>query len=120
MNIVIAMFDAGVTSGIVVLTILSAYLGYYAIRGIRVHFRLRGTRPVTCPETHHAAVVELAAVSMGMRSILGEPRFRISECSRWPMRGDCGQDCLNQIEARESELRFLSRLKHSSYCTQRT
>jgi len=119
MNIVIAMFDAGVTLAIVVLALLSAYLGYHWIRGMGVYFRLRGTRPVTCPETHKPAVIEVAARSMGMRPILDKPRLRISECSRWPMRGGCGQDCLNQVEAREAESRFLSRLKHSPYSTQR-
>jgi hypothetical protein len=120
MNMVIAMFDAGVTLAIFVLAMLSANLGYHLIRGMGVYFRLRGTRPVACPEAHQAAMVELAAKSKGTRPVLGEPSLRIRVCSRWPMRVGCGQGCLNQIEARESELRFLSRLKHSSYSTQRT
>ncbi len=51
-------------------------------------------------------MVEVAARSMGMQAILDKPCLRLSECSRWPMRGDCGQDCLRQIEACPSELRF--------------
>src|ERR1700686_3482948 len=117
MEIVTAMFNAAVTLAIVLLAMAVAYLGHRVIRGIRVYFRFRGTRLVTCPETHQAALVELAAKPMGMQAILDEPRLRLGECSRWPMRGGgCAQDCLRKIEARESELRFLSRLKHSSYC----
>lgn len=113
MEILIAMLDALVTLAMVVLAMVTAYLGYRAIHGIRVYFRFRGTRLVTCPETHQAAVVEVAARSMGMQSILGEPCLRVSECSRWPMRGSCGQDCLRQIEARPSELRFSAACKAS-------
>ena len=102
----IAMFDAGVTLAIVMLAMVAVYLGYRVIHGIRVYFRFRGTRLVTCPESHEAAVVEVAARSMGMQAILDEPCLRLSECSRWPMRGGCGQDCLRQIEARRSELRI--------------
>jgi hypothetical protein len=102
----IAMFKAPVTLPVVVLAIVAAYLGHRVIHGIRVYFRFRGTRLVTCPETHKPAVVEVAARSVGMQAILDEPCLLLSQCSRWPMRKDCGQDCLRQIEARPSELRI--------------
>jgi hypothetical protein len=120
MQEVIAMFDAGITLAIVLLAIVAIYLWHRVFRGIRVFARFRKTRQVTCPETHEAAAVQVAALRMGREAILGEPRLRLSECSRWPMRVVCGQDCLRQIEARESELRFLSRLKHSAYSPERT
>jgi hypothetical protein len=113
MEIVTAMLDAGVTLAIVVLAIVAAYLGHRVIEGIRVYFRFRGARLVTCPETKEAAVVEVAARAMGMQAILGEPYLRVGECSRWPMRGGCGQDCLRQIEARPSQLRFSAACKAS-------
>ena len=100
------VFDASVMIVIVVLAILAAYLGHRVIHGVRVYYRFRGTRLVTCPETHQAAMVEVAARSMGMQAILDKPCLRLSECSRWPMREGCGQDCLRQIEARPSELRI--------------
>ncbi len=107
------MFVSGVGLALVVLAVLAAYLGYRVIQGMRVYFKFRGARLVTCPETHQTVMVEVAARSMGMQAILDEPCFRLSQCSRWPMRAGCGQDCLRQIETLESELRFLSRLKHS-------
>ncbi len=106
MGVLIAMFEASVTIAIVVLAMVAAYLGHRAIHGIRVYFRFRGTRLVTCPKTHQAAVVEVAARSMGMQAILGEPCLRLTECSRWPARRGCGQDCLREIEAHPSELRL--------------
>ena len=102
----IAMLNAPVTLAVVVFAMVAAYLGYRLIHGIRVYFKFRGTRLVTCPETHEAAVVELAARSMGVQAVLDEPCLRLSECSRWPMREGCGQDCLRQIEARPSDLRI--------------
>ena len=106
MEWVIATYELAAVVAIVLLGMV--LLAYRVIHGIRVYFRFRGTRLVTCPETHQAAVVEVAARSMGMQAILDEPCLRLSECSRWPMRGGgCGQDCLRQIEARPSELRIV-------------
>jgi hypothetical protein len=104
MEWLIATYEIAALVGIVVLGVV--LLVYRAIHGIRVYFRSRGTRLVTCPETHQGAVVELAARSMGMQAILDEPCLRISECSRWPMREGCGQECLRQLETHPSELRI--------------
>jgi len=106
MDILTAIFDARVTLGILVLALLAVYLGYHLILGVRVYFRFRGTRLVICPETGKPAVVSLAAASMGLQTILDEPCLRLTEWSRWPMREDCGEDCLKQIESRSPELRF--------------
>ena len=111
MEWLIATYEIAALVGIVVLGVV--LLVYRAIHGIRIYFRSRGTRLVTCPETHRDALVELAARSMGMQAILDEPCLRLSECSRWPMRGDCGRDCLRQIEGRSSELRFSAACKAS-------
>src|ERR1700688_1550711 len=99
MEVFIAMFDLSIVLAIVMLSLAAAYLGYRAIGGTRVYFKFRGTRLVTFPQTHKPAMVELAARSMGMQAILNEPSLRLSECSRWPMCGGCGQECLRQIEA---------------------
>jgi len=107
MNVLVAAFDVALfIVAVVVLGLEMPYWGYRLMHGIRVYFRFRGTRLVTCPETHKPAVVEVAARSMGMQAILGEPSLRLSSCSRWPMCRDCGQDCLKQIEDRPTEVRM--------------
>jgi hypothetical protein len=107
MNVLVAAFDVALfIVAAVILGLEAPYWGYRLFQGMRVYFRFRGTRMVTCPETHKPAVVEVAARSMGMQAILSEPCLRLSECSRWPMRRDCGQNCLTQIEARPTELRI--------------
>jgi hypothetical protein len=107
MNIFVAAF--GVTLFLVVIVMLGLevpYWGYRAIHGFRVYLKFRGTRLVICPETHKPAVVSVAARSMGLQAILNDPCVHLSECTRWPMRQGCGQDCLRQIETPPSELRI--------------
>ena len=107
MEVLTAVFDIGVALETALLAVVAAYIVVYRVtHGFRYYLRFRGSRLVTCPETQKAAVVEVAAKSAGMQAILGEPCLRLSECSRWPMRGGCAQDCLKQIEARPSELKF--------------
>jgi hypothetical protein len=99
MNILVAAFDVALfLVAVVVLGLEAPYWGYRAIHGFRYYRKFRGTRVVSCPETHKPAVVEVAARSMGLQAILNDPCLHLSECSRWPMRQDCGQNCLRQIE----------------------
>ena len=60
--------------------------------------RFRGTRLVTCPETQHTAAVEVDARHAAIGAAVGTSQLRLRECSRWPEREDCGQECLRQIE----------------------
>jgi hypothetical protein len=55
-----------------------------------------GTRIVTCPETH-ASVAVVVDARHPARSA-GIDDLRLKQCSRWPERRDCGQECLRQIE----------------------
>ena len=71
---------------------------FRAIPGIRAYFQFRGKRLVTCPETQKPEAVEVAAGEAAVGAFLTEPTLRLHECSRWPERQDCGQECLQQIE----------------------
>ncbi len=63
------------------------------------YWRARGTRLITCPETHAPAAVELDAAHASLGVGFGLPGWRLESCSRWPERADCAQRCLAQIEA---------------------
>ena len=54
---------------------------------------------ITCPETGKPAAVKVDAGQAVRESVLGHPKIRLEECSRWPERQNCGQECLSQIEA---------------------
>jgi hypothetical protein len=73
-------------------------LGLVISVAARHYFRFIGSRLVTCPETKRTAAVSLDASKAALQSLLGNPRFRLSQCSRWPERRDCEQECLRQIE----------------------
>jgi len=73
-----------------VLLLLWAFVGNY--------LKLRGTRVVTCPETKAPAAVEVDARNAAFSAVLGETELRLKDCSRWPERQGCLQNCLRQIE----------------------
>lgn len=71
---------------------------YAAIRAVIRVLEYRGKRVITCPETGAPAAVEVDARHAAITSILGGPDLRLNDCSRWPERQGCGQECLRQIE----------------------
>lgn len=88
LSIIIAVFV--LASGLFVLR---------AVPGLRTYFRLRGDRLITCPESHTAEAVQVAAGEAALGTFFNEPTLQLKQCSRWPERENCGQDCLQQIEA---------------------
>jgi hypothetical protein len=84
---------------IAVLVLAVALFVFRAIPGVQAYFRFRGKRLVTCPETQVAAAVAVAAGEAGLGAFVNEPTLRLQECSRWPERENCGQECLSQVEA---------------------
>lgn len=86
-----------ITTAVLVLAV-----GLFTVRfvpAVRAYFTFRGKRLVTCPETHEPAAVDVDAKEAGLGAFLSEPTVRLKECSRWPERENCGQDCLQQVEA---------------------
>jgi hypothetical protein len=81
------MLLLAVLGGIAVLYVLvpvivSAFLQY------------RGRRTVRCPETGTSAEVQIDAGHAALTAVPGPPDLLVRDCSRWPERADCGQDCL--------------------------
>ncbi len=93
-------------SMIVLLALLLLYFGVRAVRAIHLYLEIREPRLVTCPETREVEIIELAAGAMAVEVIMGEPQLRIAKCSRWPMRANCGQNCLAQVERRPEGIPF--------------
>lgn len=83
-------------AGVIILLIAFSAVGFLwvlpAWRGYR------GKRTVTCPETGQSATVEVDAARVAVSAWGGVPDVRLKECSRWPERAGCGQDCLIQFE----------------------
>jgi hypothetical protein len=63
-----------------------------------VWLKYRGKRAITCPENHMPAGVSIDIRHAAATALSGDMNLRLAQCSRWPERHDCGQDCLFQIE----------------------
>jgi hypothetical protein len=83
-------------AGLIILVIAFSVVGFFwvlpAFRGYR------GKKTVTCPETGQSATVEVDAVRIAASAWGGVPDVRLKDCTRWPERAKCGQDCLLQME----------------------
>lgn len=62
--------------------------------GLGFYEKYRGARAVTCPENHQQVAVGLNALHAAATGLVGSPKLRVVECTRWPEHADCGQECL--------------------------
>ena len=65
---------------------------------VRSSSKYRGTRIVTCPETKRPAIVEVDALHASLTSTVGLPDIRLQDCTRWPIKEQCGQECLMDLD----------------------
>ncbi len=65
----------------------------------QIFVRYRGKRVITCPETSQPAAVHVNALKAAREAVFGRTDIRLDQCSRWPERAGCGQECLSQIKA---------------------
>ncbi len=74
-------------------------LVYYVIPpAVDAYVKFRGKRLITCPETRTPVGVEVDVKHAASTAVFSRrPELRLSSCSRWPERQDCGQDCLLQV-----------------------
>jgi hypothetical protein len=79
--------------------LLAVAAGFGMTIVIRTYIRFCGRRVVTCPESKQPASVHIDLKRLIRGSILGKANLRLDQCSRWPERADCGQDCLSEIKA---------------------
>lgn len=77
---------------------LSALL-WVGWKSVRTYLRLHGRMIVTCPETEKCVGVEVDVKKATVSDLLGKHQLRLQDCTRWPERRDCGQECLSQIES---------------------
>ena len=56
--------------------------------------RYRTKRVLRCPETGEEAEVNIDAGRAALTSAVGRTLLRVKNCSLWPERKECEQDCL--------------------------
>ena len=86
-------------TGALVIAMLFVVVGVFAGWILRAYFRQRGDRLITCPETLTHEAVRVDAGQAALDGLTGQKQLRLSDCTRWPERQSCGQECLSQINA---------------------
>ncbi len=71
--------------------------------GKHIYDTYRGKRSVKCPETQSSVIVRFDALRAAVTGLSGQPKLRLATCTRWPMRADCGQDCIPDAARVEAE-----------------
>ncbi|MCG6926960.1 MAG: hypothetical protein LJF30_16840 [Acidobacteria bacterium] len=71
----------------------------YGRQALGAWLRYRDTRVVVCPENREAVAVEVDAPHAAWSASQGRPDLRLEDCTRWPEKAGCGQECLSQIES---------------------
>lgn len=85
---------------LVLAVVAIAVVGFYAAR---VYLKYRGQGVVYCPETGQPVAVEVDAAHAALTFAHGVPELRLTNCTRWPERAGCGQECVAQIELAPEE-----------------
>jgi hypothetical protein len=65
--------------------------------GVQIYSYYRGGRAVTCPETRQQVGVSFDARHALLAFVTRRP-LRLADCTRWPMRLDCGQECIPEAQ----------------------
>ena len=65
----------------------------------------RGQRAITCPENHAPAGVMVDARHAAATAFGRAPQVRLSQCSRWPEKAGCGQECLSEVRESGADCR---------------
>lgn len=82
-----------------ILGAVAAAVAVLAALYLRLYLQFRGARVIRCPENLKLAAVEVSAGRAALDSLLGRHNLRLQDCSRWPEKAGCGQECLAQIES---------------------
>ena len=96
---------------IVLGAVLVSGLSWILVRTLRSYFRYMNRMVVTCPETRRPVGVVVNAKHAALTGTLGRGSLRLTDCTRWPERRNCGQECLSQIEASPEDCMIKKRLE---------
>jgi Protein of unknown function (DUF1761) len=78
------------------LAVVSMVLLLPVLWGREIYNRYRGSRAVVCPETREQVAVSLDALHAAVTGLSEKTDLHVADCTRWPTRSNCGQECLPQ------------------------
>jgi hypothetical protein len=70
--------------------------GFYVLLPLVINTfqRYRNKRVMTCPETEGLAEVDIDSRRAALTSAIGRPILRIKNCTLWPKRKGCDEECI--------------------------
>jgi hypothetical protein len=87
------------TTVYLIVTVLVVAALYLVIRRLlRALAPYRGSKVVTCPENELPVVVKVDTIHAALTTAVGSPELRLTSCSRWPSKENCGQECLARLD----------------------
>lgn len=88
-----------------IVLLIGIVVAVYSGIALAAWLRLRGTRVVTCPETHKPAAVTVDLGHAAVTAVWEKVDVQLASCSRWPGREGCDQACAPQIVEAQHETR---------------
>lgn len=105
----------------IIAAILIVVVAWLLIRAVAIPYKkYAGGAVVVCPETKEKAGVRIDTAHVVLTSFGRKADLRLKECSRWPEREHCGQDCLSQVQERPESCmvhRMLTSWYENKSCT---
>jgi hypothetical protein len=100
------------TPAFYVIAAVAVLVSMYVVlrKPVREYVAMRGRRVVTCPENQQPAAVRVDAVHAAISATRGFQDLHLEQCSRWPEKAGCGEECLRQIEASPADCLVKSQL----------
>ena len=93
------------TAQLFVLLLIGIILVVYAGIALTTWIRVRGTRVVTCPETHKPAAVNVDVGHAAVSAVWDKADLKVECCSRWPERAGCDEACVTEIAEEGNDTR---------------
>jgi hypothetical protein len=78
----------------VAIAIILCIATFFLLRMSVKFIQFRGRRQVLCPETGSVAIIRINALYAAVSSAVADPELYVSDCSLWPERQGCRQECV--------------------------
>jgi hypothetical protein len=72
-----------------------------ALWGRQIYVHYRGSRAVSCPETHRQVAVSFDALHAAVTGFFKKPDLRLAKCTLWPKSVHCAQECVPEAARTE-------------------
>ncbi len=83
-------------TSLITIAMVVALGGLYVLLPLVIHTvqRYRNKEALTCPETNGPAEVNIDAPRAAFSSAFGRPLLKIKNCTLWPKKKGCDEDCI--------------------------